>query len=543
VNSEELEVSLRTEFEHYLSGVRAEMKQKLADFQQKVEGEFEKHKSQIDEAIHDFSRHVESESAIDEILKESVVEHLRLARDDGARLAASASAEAERLGLDAPTGGAGFDLIRDAILEISSKTSQSAILKTLIEYSSKFTSRGAFFIIKNEQFIGWQVFGNHGFMDGDVVREIKFAVSADTILGDSVKELATTRATDGAHSEDRKFLDVLKFGRPSNMVAVPLIARGRGVAVLYADQGEDDGILNVDALETLVRVAGLTVELLASSQFVPQPEPRHGAVMRQAEIATPQTEAPSFEPETTESSVEQQLSEPIPAEVPVEASAVPEVSQPDAESVAGEVIPVEIENTLDDEAYLMTEPVEEVMVAGEVEEVPASIEVETTTTEFAFASEDNDPSIQHVDVEYTNGSADAKGNGHTNGKRELIDTPAEVATVAAEPQAARRTGRRMDLPIEVAEDERRLHTDARRFARLLVSEIKLYNEQQVNEGRQTKDLYDRLRDSIERSREMYNKRVKPPVAEKFDYFHYELVSGLAEGEEARLGSNYPGSAA
>jgi hypothetical protein len=229
--------------------------------------------------------------------------------------------------------------------------------------------------------------------------------------------------------------------------------------------------------------------------------------------------------------------------VPVEASAVPEVSQPDAESVAGEVIPVEIENTLDDEAYLMTEPVEEVMVAGEVEEVPASIEVETTTTEFAFASEDNDPSIQHVDVEYTNGSADAKVNGHTNGKRELIDTPAEVATVAAEPQTARRTGRRMDLPIEVAEDERRLHTDARRFARLLVSEIKLYNEQQVNEGRQTKDLYDRLRDSIERSREMYNKRVKPPVAEKFDYFHYELVSGLAEGEEARLGSNYPGSAA
>ncbi len=84
MNSEELEVSLRTEFEHYLSGVRAEMKQKLADFQQKVEGEFEKHKSQIDEAIHDFSKHVESESSIDEVLKESVVEHLRLARDDGA---------------------------------------------------------------------------------------------------------------------------------------------------------------------------------------------------------------------------------------------------------------------------------------------------------------------------------------------------------------------------------------------------------------------------------------------------------------------------
>ena len=473
------------------------------------------------------------------------MEHLRLARDDGSRrLAASASAEAERLGLDSPSGGGGFDLIRDAIVEISSKTSQSAILKSLIEYCSKLTSRGAFFIIKNEQFIGWQVFGNHSFADGDVVKEIKFAISADTILGDSVRELATTRAASGADSDDRKFLDVLKFGRPSNMVAVPLIARGRGVAVLYADPGEDDGMLNVDALETLVRVAGLTVELLASSQFVPQTEPHSNVSSRRSERTKARPETESFDSGHAGSSFEPPVEAPaqVTVEPSVQASAPAEISQPETETVVAEVIPVEIENTLDDEAYLMTEPVEEVVVAGEVDEVQASIEIEPTTTEFAFAS-DNDPTIQHVDVEYTNGSAEAKANGHTNGKREMPDKPAEVVTVGAEPQAERRTSRRMDLPIEVAEDERRLHTDARRFARLLVSEIKLYNEQQVNEGRQTKDLYDRLRDSIERSREMYNKRVKPPVAEKFDYFHYELVSGLAEGEEARLGSNYPGSAA
>jgi hypothetical protein len=101
--------------------------------------------------------------------------------------------------------------------------------------------------------------------------------------------------------------------------------------------------------------------------------------------------------------------------------------------------------------------------------------------------------------------------------------------------------RNVDLPIEVAEDERRLHNDARRFARLLVSEIKLYNEQKVKEGRESGDLYDRLREAIDRSREMYNKRVQPPVAAKFDYFHYELVSNLAEGDENSLGSGYPGA--
>ena len=102
--------------------------------------------------------------------------------------------------------------------------------------------------------------------------------------------------------------------------------------------------------------------------------------------------------------------------------------------------------------------------------------------------------------------------------------------------------RNVDLPIEVGEDERRLHNDARRFARLLVSEIKLYNEQKVKEGRESSDLYERLKEAIDRSREMYDKRVQPPVAAKFDYFHYELVNALAEGDDNKLGSGYPGSA-
>ncbi|MGH9908972.1 MAG: hypothetical protein ACRD8U_25720, partial [Pyrinomonadaceae bacterium] len=86
-----------------------------------------------------------------------------------------------------------------------------------------------------------------------------------------------------------------------------------------------------------------------------------------------------------------------------------------------------------------------------------------------------------------------------------------------------------------------LHIDARRFARLLVSEIKLYNEQKVADGRAQYDLYDRLREYIDRSREMYDKRVKPEVAQKFDYFHYELVNTLAEGDTAKLGNAYPGA--
>ncbi len=89
-------------------------------------------------------------------------------------------------------------------------------------------------------------------------------------------------------------------------------------------------------------------------------------------------------------------------------------------------------------------------------------------------------------------------------------------------------------------EEEKAHNDARRFARLLVSEIKLYNEQKVAEGRRGGDLYDRLKEDIDRSRQMYVKRVTPGVAAKFDYFYDELVSTLAEGDPSKLGSGCPG---
>jgi len=124
------------------------------------------------------------------------------------------------------------------------------------------------------------------------------------------------------------------------------------------------------------------------------------------------------------------------------------------------------------------------------------------------------------------------------------EPPAWSSAPIEESQAAprRRYGQDSELPVEVhGDEERRLHNDARRFARLLISEIKLYNEQKVAEGRMEHDLYDRLREYIDRSREMYDKRVKPEVASRYDYFHGELVNTLAEGDVSKLGSNYPGA--
>jgi hypothetical protein len=94
--------------------------------------------------------------------------------------------------------------------------------------------------------------------------------------------------------------------------------------------------------------------------------------------------------------------------------------------------------------------------------------------------------------------------------------------------------RRLTGPLAaVVGDERR--EEARRFARLLVSEIKLYNERAVLEGREGGNLYQRLKEDIDRSRQMYNDRIPEDVRNSSNFFYEELVRILAEGRADALG--------
>jgi hypothetical protein len=86
-----------------------------------------------------------------------------------------------------------------------------------------------------------------------------------------------------------------------------------------------------------------------------------------------------------------------------------------------------------------------------------------------------------------------------------------------------------------SEESSALHEEARRLARLLVSEIKLYNEEMVEEGRRHRDIYPRLQDDIDRSRQMYEERVDARVRGEVDYFQQEMVNILAGGDAGALG--------
>jgi hypothetical protein len=111
--------------------------------------------------------------------------------------------------------------------------------------------------------------------------------------------------------------------------------------------------------------------------------------------------------------------------------------------------------------------------------------------------------------------------------------PAPAPTPGPQPSAQAAS------PTAALEEADRRHKDARRFARLLVSEIKLYNENAVAEGRAKGDLYPRLKKDIDRSYDSYGQRIGEDVRAQFDYLYDELVRQLCEGDPSRLGPGAP----
>lgn len=76
---------------------------------------------------------------------------------------------------------------------------------------------------------------------------------------------------------------------------------------------------------------------------------------------------------------------------------------------------------------------------------------------------------------------------------------------------------------------------ARRTARLLVSEIRLFHEPAVHQGRKDGDLLTRLAPEIAKARQSYDAQVPAGVRRQTDFFQQELVRTLAGGDAALLG--------
>lgn len=463
-----LEESLRREIESYLESRLSAVKQEIATLQ-----------SLVNESLSAFLER-QSDVQVEGSLVAAITEHLHAAHERGIELAASESSRAK--------ASSDMAIVKSAITEINEQKSQAEILKTLVNRAASFAPRVAFFVVKGDQATGWRGRGFEGTVGDQAIQQISLALSSDTVIGSAAKELTTWSGGPGSHNEDHLLTNRLGEEPPQRIVAIPLTVRGRAVAVLYADSAAlDSESINLEALETLVSVSGMAVELLSVARTATK-RPAAEEAPAPAEAAPQPAYVPTSEYEQT------------PAPEP----------EPEAAFSGAETI----------QSY-EPEPAYEPQPAYEAQPVEPE----------SFAS---------VAEEATSFTDDAPESSGVLGEEPPAWTSEPVEAPAAAPR--RRFGRDAELPVEVSGDEeRRLHNDARRFARLLISEIKLYNEQKVAEGRMEHDLYDRLREYIDRSREMYDKRVKAEVATRYDYFHGELVNTLAEGDVAKLGSNYPGA--
>lgn len=530
MTNEELENSLRTEVDNYFKSAFADVRQEVEKLHDSLESEFERHRNQIEEQFRALLSRDLQTVKIDDSFNTIVAEHIRIAREEGANEAADKFAAIEPP--PPVVEPANYSAVRDAVNDISSQASQAEILKALVRHAGSFAPRGALFIVKSDHLIGWKVFGDEAAAGAEEsVREVFLPLANDSILSAAIRNQSIESGAENAHRDDRQFLEKLNFGASQSALAIPLVVRGRGVAVLYADEGADGKTVQTEALETLVRVASLTVELLAAAKTPPSrplssftPPPAATRPARQTESSfvssTPMVESAAPAPSAGRNG-NYNYQAPVATDAEVETNQ----SQP--------------AETDYQETYENLSQIPAPSIAPSVNEAPAPPVEEPVSEQY---SRIETPRVETIN-EYASSYQPYQSETEQPRAFETYQSqPAAETYQPQQPAATPRFGdRNVELPINVPDDERRLHNDARRFARLLVSEIKLYNEQKVKEGRQAGDLYDRLREAVDRSREMYDKRVSPQVAAKFDYFHYELVNTLAEGDERKLGADYPGA--
>ncbi len=297
-----------------------------------------------------------------------------------------------------------------AVSAIQDVTSQTEILKALLEGCAKFCSRAALFVVRGGSANGWQA---RGFEDDGAVKNVQ----VDTAKGLASRAFQTQSPAAAAAIEfDAGFNRTVGNPADGNALILPLVVKEKVAALMYCDCGTGKAWqIDNSALQLLVRSAGLWLEVLSLRKTAgpERAEAEAPVAMAAAAAAAPVFAAP----------------EPPAAPAPVE----PPPPPPPPEAVAAPAAPAEATITAGDEE---------------------------------------------------------------------------------------------------------VHKKAKRFAKLLVDEIKLYNKEKVAQGREKKDLYDRLKEDIDKSRATYEKRYGSTAAGAADYFNKEVIRILADNDVSLLGSSF-----
>jgi molybdopterin converting factor small subunit len=403
------------------------------------------------------------------------------------------------------TGAVSFDLLR----RLDGAGSQSELLRELLPVLCESVDRAAVLVIREGQVSAWS---GIGFGDGERLRDWKAAIAESPSLSTLVEHHRTVMFM----PDDDPVIAGWLEGEtaPSHAMIAPVFLRGRLMGGIYTDD-IGTGRWDADTARAMVALACWMIDTLHARQGGGTPvlgEPMtidHGAPADEA--AAIDTEADTDV--ATEESASQMEPAPTDVEEPVIEPPADDDQSPSFDPSATMRVEVTPEMLGDAAAEVAAETAEPEPAVEIVEpEIPPEPESEPE------ASPEPEPEISSEPVvpPPTTAPVEPPESQQSFQPPEPQDAaPAEAAPLSAEDEAK--------------------HDEARRFARLLVSEIKLYNETEVEQGRANGDLYERLKEDIDRSREMYEKRIDEAVRAAHDYFEDEMVRILADGDASALG--------
>lgn len=434
--------------------------------------------------------------------------------------------------------------LREAVAAIDRARSQSEILHALLGGSAQYAPRRILFLTREDGLQGW---GGRGFEAAEIdFQDLHLDYSEDSAWS----RLAAGIGSVELGGEDCGYLcSRVDASAPAHGVLIPVVLRDRLAAALYADRPDEGESLHLEALQLLVYIAAQALETLPLRQ--------------RASTATLRliTEAPADEPGLP---LWQYLEPEEPAEEPavefVEES-VPVSDEPETFEAEQPAFEAEPESVWQQPAEQFVEPGSEPVEFREPEPVQA---VPAEESGFAVEEMVEQPAFEgEPEAAWQEAPAEAPIAEPTEGiepvtqetpvAEELAATP-EIPVEAPSPAEVVPPSAAAGAEVAPPEDvdgpgwafttrqfpgddgEDAAHEEARRLARLLVTEIKLYNEEQVEEGRRDRNIYRSLRDDIDRSRQIYEERVDEAIRADTDYFREELVRILAAGDAEALGN-------
>ncbi|MDQ2713151.1 MAG: hypothetical protein M3Y24_13150 [Acidobacteriota bacterium] len=119
--------------------------------------------------------------------------------------------------------------------------------------------------------------------------------------------------------------------------------------------------------------------------------------------------------------------------------------------------------------------------------------------------------------------------------------PEEAAKLPLGPDEKRKISARPAWA-DLDDNQRALHIKAQRFSRVAVAEMQLLRPEACRAGRKQSNLYMLLQTEIDKAREAYGRQFMK-IPSMVDYLHLELVKIAAEGDQEKLGADYPGQLA